>query len=135
MKTHLAAAVGSVVLTAGTLLGAPAAGAQTAAYPTSPFYVDDYAASYAYGTLTWYNRSVGVDGTLQAVGCRRVWFGAYGASDKLLGTRSTSTQCNTTYPLKTGIPADVTGGATYVIVCIDDHNAQPIKCERYDRRP
>ncbi|MGW3413577.1 hypothetical protein [Streptomyces sp. NPDC000888] len=36
MKTHLAAALGSVVLTAGTLLGAPAAGAQTAtAHPTA----------------------------------------------------------------------------------------------------
>ncbi|MEU0786122.1 hypothetical protein ABZ341_31650 [Streptomyces sp. NPDC006173] len=36
MKIHLAAAVGSVVLTAGAVLGAPAAGAQTAtAYTTA----------------------------------------------------------------------------------------------------
>src|SRR4051812_35420286 len=76
MKTHLAAAVGSVVLTAGTLLGAPAAGAQTAAYPTTTFDVS-YGASYARGTLTWYNRSVGAEGTLRAVGCRRAWLGTY----------------------------------------------------------
>lgn len=60
MKTHLAAALGSVVLTAGTLLCAPAAGAQTAAYPTTAVDVT-YGASYVRGTLTWYNRSVGVE--------------------------------------------------------------------------
>ena len=133
MKTHLAAAVGSVVLTAGTLLGAPAAGAQTAAYPTSPFYVDDGQGSYASGTLTWYNRSVGVDGTRRARACRRAWFGAYGASGKELDTKSTGTKCNTTYPLKTGLVADVPGGATYVIVCIDNEYAQPINCVQVDR--
>ncbi|GHI90446.1 hypothetical protein ACWGF3_17710 [Streptomyces xanthophaeus] len=132
MKTHLAAALGSVVLTAGTLLGAPAASAQTAAYPTTPFDVT-YGASYARGTLTWYNRSVGVDGTLRAVGCRRAWFGAYGASGNELGAKSTSTKCDVTYPLQTVIPADVPGGAVYVIVCIDDANANPLKCVRYNR--
>ncbi|MCX5613306.1 MULTISPECIES: hypothetical protein [unclassified Streptomyces] len=132
MKTHLAAALGSVVLTAGTLLCAPAAGAQTAAYPTTAVDVT-YGASYVRGTLTWYNRSVGVEGTLRAVGCRRAWFGAYGASGNELGARSTSTKCDVTYPVSTGIPADVPGGAAYVIVCIDDANANPLKCVRYDR--
>ncbi|MEU9236026.1 hypothetical protein [Streptomyces subrutilus] len=132
MKTHLAAALGSVALTAGLLLGAPAASAQTAAYPTTAFDVT-YGASYVRGTLTWYNRSVGVDGTLRAVGCRRAWFGAYGASGNQLGARSTGTKCDTTYPVKTVIPADAPGGAAYVIVCVDDANANPLKCERYNR--
>ncbi|MGW3635378.1 hypothetical protein ACWD7F_35460 [Streptomyces sp. NPDC005122] len=132
MKTHLAAAVGSVVLTAGTLLGAPAASAQTAAYPTTAFDVT-YGASYARGTLTWYNRSVGADGTLRAVGCRRAWFGTYTASANWLDARSTSTQCDVTYPIKATVPADVPGGAAFVIVCVDDANANPLKCVQYNR--
>ncbi|MFD3695113.1 hypothetical protein ACFWUZ_02995 [Streptomyces sp. NPDC058646] len=133
MKTHLAAAVGSVVLTAGTSLGVPAASAQSAAYPTSPVHVP-YGASYVDGTLTWYNRSVEFDGTLRAVGCRRAWFGTYGASGNELGARSTSTKCNVTYPIKDlVIPANVAGGAAYVIVCVDDANAKPLTCVRYDR--
>lgn len=132
MKTHLAAALGSVVLTAGTLLGAPAAVAQPAAYPTTPVDVT-YGASYIRGTLTWYNRSVGFVGTLRAVGCRRAWFGAYDASGNQLGAKSTSTKCDVTYPINTGIPADVPGGAAYVIVCMDDANAQPLKCVKYNR--
>ncbi|WP_406131585.1 hypothetical protein [Streptomyces sp. NBC_00989] len=132
MKTHLAAAVGSVVLTAGTLLGAPAAGAQTAAYPTTTFDVT-YGASYARGTLTWYNRSVGVDGTLRAVGCRRAWIGTYTASASELDARSTSTQCDATYPIVTTVPADVPGGAGIVVVCVADANANPLKCMGYSR--
>ncbi|USQ85496.1 hypothetical protein NFX46_17945 [Streptomyces phaeoluteigriseus] len=132
MKAHLAAALGSVVLTAGTLLGASAAGAQTAAYPTSPVNVP-YGASYVHGTLTWYNRSVVFDGTLRAVGCRRAWFGTYGASGNQLSAKSTSTKCDVTYPINVAIPADVPGGAAYVIVCVDDANAKPLWCERYNR--
>ncbi|MEU9143980.1 hypothetical protein [Streptomyces sp. NPDC048349] len=132
MKTYLAAALGSAALTAGMLLGTPAASAQTAAYPTTAFDVP-YGASYVRGTLTWYNRSVGAEGVLRAVGCRRAWFGAYGASGNELGARSTSTKCDVTYPIETVIPADVPGGAAYVIVCIDDANANPLRCERYDR--
>ncbi|WP_407838629.1 hypothetical protein ACE1OC_23305 [Streptomyces sp. DSM 116496] len=135
MKTHLAAVgsvVGSAVLTAGALLGAPAASAQTTAYPTTPFDVT-YGASYVRGTLTWYNRSVGVEGTLRAVGCRRAWFGAYSASHSQLDVKSTSTKCDVTYPIKTLLNADVPGGAAYVIVCLDDANANPLKCERYYR--
>ncbi|OEJ23388.1 hypothetical protein AR457_01485 [Streptomyces agglomeratus] len=132
MKTRLAAAVGSAVLTVGTLLGAPAAGAQTAAYPTIPFDVT-YGASYVRGTLTWYNRLVEADGTLRAVGCRSVWFGAYGASGNKLGDGSTGTKCDGTYPFKIGIPADAPGGAVYVIVCLDDADASPLKCARYNR--
>ncbi|MET9518307.1 hypothetical protein [Streptomyces sp. NPDC002994] len=132
MKTHFAAALGSVVLTAGTLLGAPAAGAQTAAYPTTPFDVT-FGASYVRGTLTWYNRSVGVDGTLRAVGCHSAWFGTYGASGNELGAWSTGTKCDVTYRFKTEIPADAPGGAAYVRVCIHDANANSSKCIKYTR--
>ncbi|MWA08341.1 hypothetical protein [Streptomyces sp. BA2] len=131
MKTHLAA-LGSLLLTAGTLLGAPAAGAQTAAYPTTPFDVT-VGASYLRGTLTWYNRSVGADGTLRAVGCHRAWFGAYGASGQELGTWSTGIKCDGTYRFNGTIPADGPGGAAYVKVCLDDVNTPSSKCVRYNR--
>ncbi|MBT2469178.1 hypothetical protein J7E97_15175 [Streptomyces sp. ISL-66] len=132
MKTHLAAALGSVVLTAGALLGAPAAGAQTAAYPTTAVDVtfDD---SYLRGTVTWYNRSVAFNGTFRAVGCHRAWFGAHGASGNELGTWSTGTQCDVTYPINIAIPADAPGGAAYVRVCIDDAKTNSFKCIRYTR--
>jgi hypothetical protein len=130
MKTYLAAALGSVVLTAGTLLGAPAAGAQTAPYPTTAVDVTS-GASYVRGTLTWYNRSVGFNGTLRAVGCHSVWFGAYGASGNELGTGSTGTKCDVTHQFNIGIPADAPGGAAYVRVCNDDVNAHSSKCIKY----
>lgn len=132
MKTHFAAALGSVVLTAGTLLVAPAPAVAQAPASVSKFDVT-YGASYARGTLTWSNRWVGVEGTLRAVGCRRAWFGAYDASDNKLDEASTGTKCNTTYPLKTDLSADKPGGAAYVIVCLDDENAKPLKCKSYNR--
>ncbi|MGW7032686.1 hypothetical protein ACWGFX_36700 [Streptomyces xanthophaeus] len=132
MKTHFAAALGSVVLTAGTLLGAPAAGAQTAGYPTTPFDVS-LGASYVRGTLTWYNRAVGADGTFRAVGCASVSFSAYGASDQELSTVSTGTRCNVTHLFKITIPAGAPGGAAYVRICIDDANPGAGICERYNR--
>ncbi|MET9735435.1 hypothetical protein ABZZ79_33825 [Streptomyces sp. NPDC006458] len=61
MRTRLAAALCGVVLTAGTLLSAPAASAQATAYPTSPFDVT-VGNTYTRGTITWYNRSVTVTG-------------------------------------------------------------------------
>ncbi|MEW1929318.1 hypothetical protein [Streptomyces sp. NPDC088360] len=132
MKTPLAAALGSLMLAAGTLLGAPAADAQTAAYPTPPFDVA-FGASYLRGTLTWYDRSVAADGTLRAAGCHRARFGVYGASGEELGVWSTGTKCNGTYPFKSQIPANAPGGAAYVRVCLDDVNAHSSKCVRYNR--
>ncbi|MFF1381304.1 hypothetical protein [Streptomyces sp. NPDC058308] len=132
MNTHLAAALGSVALTAGALLGAPAAGAQTAAYPVTPFDVTS-GGGHLRGTLTWYDRSVGVDGTLRAVGCHSAWFGAYGASGQELGSWGTGTQCDVTFPFKAAIPANAPGGAAYVRVCIADVNVNSSKCVRYNR--
>ncbi len=133
MKTHLAAAAGSVVLTAAALLGAPGAGAQTAtAYPTTPFGIT-FGAGYLRGTLTWYQRSVAADGTLRAVGCYRARFGAYGASGEELGAWSTGIKCDVTYQFKVVIPTDAPGGAAYVRVCMDDVNASSSTCVRYNR--
>ncbi|MGW0904713.1 hypothetical protein [Streptomyces sp. NPDC002853] len=130
MKTHLTAALGSVVLTAGTLLGAPAAGAQTAPYPTTPFDIT-IGASSVRGTLTWRDRSVGAAGTHRTVGCSRLWFSTYGASGKELDRRTSGTRCNVTYQFNATLPADVPGGATSVSICLDADTA--LKCEWYDR--
>ncbi|MFF1714212.1 hypothetical protein [Streptomyces sp. NPDC058268] len=131
MKTHLAAALGSLVLTAGTLLGAPTAvGAQSAPYPSTPFDVT-LGASSVRGTLTWYDRSVGASGKLQAVGCNRVWFSTYGASGNELGSWSSSTQCDVTYPFNTVFPANAPGGAASVKICLS--NADALKCGWYNR--
>ncbi|MBW5423146.1 hypothetical protein GKQ77_16490 [Streptomyces sp. BG9H] len=132
MKTHLAAALGSVVLTAGTLLGAPAAGAQTAPYPTTGFDIT-LGASSLRGTLTWYNRSVGAEGTLRAVGCYGASFSAYGASGRELSAWNTGTKCDGTYPFNVGLPADAPGGAAYVKVCLDDVRANSGTCGRFYR--
>ncbi|MEU4998479.1 hypothetical protein [Streptomyces sp. NPDC021622] len=130
MKTHLAAALGSIVLTAGTLLGAPAAGAQSAPYPSTPFDVT-IGASSVRGTLTWRDRSVEAAGTHRAVGCNRVWFSTYGASGNELGTWSSGTRCNVTYQFNAVAPADVPGGAASVRICLDANTA--LKCEWYNR--
>lgn len=132
MKTHLAAALGSVVLTIGALLGAPAAGAQPAAHPTTPVTVTEEG-GHLRGTVTWYNRSVGFSGTLRAVGCHRVSFGAYGASGHEFGTWSTGTKCDVTYPFNVVISPDAPGSIAYVRICLDDVNANSSTCIKYDR--
>lgn len=132
--TSLAAAgfAASAALTGPAAVAAPTAGA---AYPTSSVDVS-YGATYVRGTLTWFNRSVGFQGTYRAIessGCRRAWFGTYTASGDYLDARSTSTLCNGTKPITTAIPADVPGGAASVVVCLDDADAVPLKCVKYER--
>lgn len=124
----------SVTAVPGTLAtSAPAAPAAPAAYPTTPVDVT-YGATYVRGTLTWYYRSVGFTGTWRAIpssGCRRVWAQTYDSAGHSLGVRSTSTLCDGVKPFELTIPADVPGGATRVVVCLDDVNAQPLKCQGY----
>ncbi|MEU5896552.1 MULTISPECIES: hypothetical protein [unclassified Streptomyces] len=132
MKTHLAAALGSLVLTAGTLLGAPAAvGAQSAPYPSLAFDVT-VGASSVRGTLTWYDRSVGASGKLTTVGCNRLQIIAYGASGNELGSWRGSIQCDVTYQFRTVLPAHAPGGAPSVDVCLGDTNTART-CERYNK--
>ncbi|MGR4880499.1 hypothetical protein ACIPUC_13820 [Streptomyces sp. LARHCF249] len=143
MKTHLAAALGSVVLTAGALLGAPAAGAQTAAYPTTDFDVT-VGNTWTKGTITWYNRSVVVTGTHKSVSsagpayCRRTWAYTYNAADTVklgsAGSDSSDTACGTSKNFSFAVPADVPGGAGLVRVCLDDGNLKDLLCHPY-RRP
>ncbi|MET9512009.1 hypothetical protein ABZX62_26755 [Streptomyces flavidovirens] len=138
MKTHFAAALGSVVLTAGTLLGAPAAGAQTAAvtaYPTSGFDIN-FGATWTRGTVTWYNRSVRIVGQHRSavadslLTCRTTWAYTLQADRAVIGQGGG-------YPIACGnirsydfvVPADQPGGAAYVRVCLDDGNLKDLACK------
>lgn len=67
MQSHLAAVLGSVVLTAGTLLGAPADSAQASAYPVTPFEPIEVGNTWMTDTITWFNRSVAVKGPQKSV--------------------------------------------------------------------
>ncbi|MGQ4382548.1 hypothetical protein [Streptomyces sp. SAS_270] len=143
MQTHLAAALGSVVLTAGTLLGAPAASAQVADYPVTPYAPILVGNTWTTGTITWYNRSVVVTGTHKSVSaagpeyCRRTWAYTYNAAGEKLGSAgsaSSDTACGTSKNFSFQVPADVPGGAALVRVCLDDGNLKDLLCRPY-RRP
>ncbi|MFB9830965.1 hypothetical protein [Actinoallomurus acaciae] len=117
-------------LAVSTALTAPAASASTATYPAQTVVVKDGSGSWLGGTLTFYGRSVGFDGNMRAVGCRRAWLSAYDAAGGSLGPRSSSTHCDAIVEVPTTLPADVVGGAAYVWVCLDDATAVHTACER-----
>ncbi|MFD1151583.1 hypothetical protein [Saccharothrix hoggarensis] len=93
---------------------ATAAAAPAAAYPTSTFSIE-VGASYYKGTVTWYNRSVGVTGAFKAVGCRRVYGEAW-SGDTYLDTVSSSTWCDRAGQAPFSIAADVVGGANELYI-------------------
>jgi len=117
---------------AAVFAAAPAATAAPAAYPTSPFDVT-YTASYARGTATWYNRSVGVTGTFKASNCRRMYAFTYTANSTPLDARSTSLHCNNTAPVDFSVLADVPGGAASLIICLADADDRLLECTEYQR--
>ncbi|MFI8529511.1 hypothetical protein ACIGMX_04500 [Streptomyces aquilus] len=145
MQTRLAAALGTVVLTAGTLLGVPAAGAQTSAYPTTAYARVPVGNTWTQGTITWYNRSVAVVGTHKSVSaagpayCRRTWAYTYDSAGAKLGSAgsyASDTACGTTKDFSSfDVLADVPGGAASVRVCLDDGNLQDLLCSPPYRRP
>ncbi|WP_217144466.1 hypothetical protein [Streptomyces sp. AC627_RSS907] len=120
-------------------LTAPAAAAvpsAAVACPTTPVDDVEYGATHVRATLTWHARSVGFHGHVRAVaasGCRGAWAGTYDAADAPLDARSTSTLCDGVKSIDFAVPADVPGGAAQFLVCLDDENAEPRKCVRYER--
>lgn|SRR5688500_17484066 len=108
----IGAAVAAVVSVAGMVSAATPATA--AGYPTSTFSIE-VGASYYKGTVTWYNRAVGVDGAFKAVGERRIYAQAWAAST-WLDWNSSSTWVDRSGPASLPLVADVAGGATRVQV-------------------
>ncbi|MEV2255421.1 hypothetical protein AB0I94_33460 [Streptomyces sp. NPDC050147] len=142
MRTHLAAALGSAVFVAGTLLGAPAAGAQTTADAQSadglptPFHVA-VGNTWTNGTVTWSNRSVEVIGTHKSVSqageayCRRTWAYTYDSHDNMIGSNGSAasdTACGNTKSYRFTVPANVVGGASHVRVCLDNGGLVDLLC-------
>ncbi|AGK75685.1 hypothetical protein SFUL_701 [Streptomyces microflavus DSM 40593] len=142
MRTHLAAALGTVALAAGTLL-APAADARAAAAPVTDFRVS-VGNTWTTGTVTWHNRSVTVTGTHKSVStagpayCRLTWGYTYNAAGTVKlgsnGSASAATACGTSKNFTFSVPADVPGGAGLVRICLDDGNYKDLLCHPY-RRP
>ncbi|RSN33282.1 hypothetical protein DL990_14935 [Amycolatopsis sp. WAC 01416] len=106
------AAVAAVASAGGMVFAATPATA--ADYPTSKFRIE-VGESYYIGTVTWYNRSVGVNGAFKASGCRRVYAEAR-AGTRWLGWQSSSTWCDESGPAPLTVSADIDGGATKVYV-------------------
>lgn len=128
----ISAAIAAVAAASGLVLaGAPAATAAPAEYPTSSFSVGS-GASYFSGTITWYNRSVGVAGTFKAVGCRRVYASAWAGGSEL-DERSSSTHCNSTTFETIPLAANVPGGAAWVDIIMTDQNGAYLDGETYWR--
>ena len=105
----LGAAVAAMAAVAGMVFTAAPATAAPAAYPTSSFSIV-VGASYYTGTVTWYNRSVGVDGAFKAVGERRVYAQAW-AGRTWLDWDSSSTWTDRSGPASLALDTDVQGGA------------------------
>jgi hypothetical protein len=113
-------AVVAVASVAGMALAVAPATATVAAYPISTFSIE-VGASYYKGTVTWYNRSVGVTGAFKAVGCRRVYAEAL-SYNTWLDWQSSSTWCDVSGPASLPLSADVAGGATTVDVWMTSGN-------------
>jgi hypothetical protein len=130
---RIGATAAAVAAFAGLVVtAAPAAGATTTAYPTSPFTVSSGDGSYFAGTITWYNRSVSVSGTFKAVACRRV-YGSTWVPGTRLDYRSTSTHCNALTFETIPLTANVAGGAGWVTIDLTDQNGSPLDSQVVSR--
>ncbi|MFJ4467105.1 hypothetical protein ACIP2X_06205 [Streptomyces sp. NPDC089424] len=139
MRTHLAAALSAVALTTGTLLGAPAATVHAADYPISEFDVT-IGNTYTRGLITWYDRQVVVFGEHKSVSdadlasCRATRAYTLDSHDGQLGDGlSDNVVCGSSARFHFSVPADVSGGAAVVRICLTDGLHKPLRCERYGR--
>ncbi|MFD5121308.1 hypothetical protein [Streptomyces sp. NPDC058385] len=135
MRTHLAATIGTVALAATALAGAPAAQAQAQAQAASAkrFHVA-VGNTWTDGTVTFYNRSVLVEGVHKSVGaasnltCRTTLATTVNAAGPMSSKRSGDIACGNTKSFSFSVPADQPGGATAVEVCLTDANTTVLKC-------
>ncbi|MGM1059608.1 hypothetical protein [Saccharothrix sp. Mg75] len=94
--------------------------ATAADYPTSTFTLP-YTVSYYNGTVTWYNRSVGITGAFKASNCRRVYVRSFIGSTTL-DFQSTSLWCNRSGSAPFTLDANVVGGADNIWIYMTDEN-------------
>ncbi|GAA1537039.1 hypothetical protein GCM10009730_52860 [Streptomyces albidochromogenes] len=116
-------AVTAAASVAGTAFAAtPATAASAAAAAVSI----EYGASYYKGTASWSNRSVSVDASFKATGCRRVYARAFAGSTSL-DFKSSSTWCNRSGPADFALAANVVGGSDNIWVYMTDENQKYLK--------
>jgi hypothetical protein len=110
-----AAAVATVVSTAPSALAADA----------STEYHLEYGASYALGHLRWHQRSVDVDYSIKAYGCRQLVAFGYDANGTKRGSNYSPLVCNLpdAYTNTMNVPVDVPGGPSFVrLYFVDEYN-------------
>lgn len=131
MRTHLAAALGTAVLAATALAGAPTAEAQVAAAEDFHVAVGN---TWTDGTVTFYNRSVLVEGVHKSVSaanrmtCRTTLATTVNSAGPIDNRVSGDVACGNTKAFSLVVPANLPGGATAVEVCLTDANSTELKC-------
>lgn len=137
MRTSMSGCLAALTLAAGAVLapGTATAHATAAAYPTSTFNIE-FGATWTKGTVTWYNRSVGVVGKHRSavadsdLTCRTTYVYTLQANRGVLsGATADVTACGTIKSYNFTVPADKAGGAAYVRVCLDDGNLKDLACK------
>ncbi|WP_077797128.1 hypothetical protein [Streptomyces sp. JHA26] len=131
MRIRLVAALGSTALAATALAGAPAAEARAAAAEHFRVAVGN---TWTDGTVTFYNRSVLVEGVHRSVSaanrmtCRNTLARTVNASGPMVSKVSSDIACGNTRKFSFVVRADRPGGATAVEVCLTDANSTELKC-------
>jgi hypothetical protein len=135
MRKKIAAGLGTVALTAGVFLASPVTAAHATTYPKTSFNVT-WGNTYTKGTLTWYNRSVGLTGwdrSVSTTDCRVTRAYTYDSNWKLLGSAHSSVVCNASALFSFTVPANVVGGARHVKICLAKGSYVNVKCTSYAR--
>ena len=114
MRRISSALLGLLFVVASMAVMTPSAAAAT----TEPFRLE-YGNTYTDGTVTFYNRNVGVVGEQKAQstsGCRYTEVESYSASGTHLGTNRSQITCSGSANYNFTVPANVVGGAAFVHV-------------------
>ncbi|MFF6918634.1 hypothetical protein [Streptomyces sp. NPDC012466] len=120
-----AAVTAAASVAAGMAFATAPATAATTGVTAAPISIV-YGASYYKGTATWSNRSVDVQGSFKATGCRRMYAHAW-AGDTELDYRSTSTWCDRSGSAPFPLEANVVGGSDSIWVYMTDANGNYLK--------
>jgi hypothetical protein len=113
-----------IVIAAALALAAVGATGQGAhaAYPTTSYYVS-YGNSVLKGKLTWYNRSVGISGSLSvASGCKYAFYWGWAGNYDTGGRAPVFDVCGGSLPFTSKMDGFPAGGASRVRVRLMDTN-------------
>jgi hypothetical protein len=127
-RAKVAAAVAAAAV-ATVVSAAPSA---LAADPSTEFKLE-YGASYALGHVRWHLRSVDVDYSIKAYGCRQLVAFGYDADGTKRGSAYSPVVCNFTYTSTMNVPVNVPGGAAYVRFYFVDENNTTLDTKKYLR--